>query len=306
MPKEGLIALAESYGLERNELRQLKVLAESFFDKLREDLLGYVGRSLRMVDLAQSTLSFLEFSTDEIAACHLMFLGFTDQNIAVVRLDDDLARALIDCMLGGGNARPEAPERKMTAVEERVIANTIGAAIVRTAQRVLGPMLHDSINLRMLRIEHRSVLVADTFAPAEQLVTARVRCDAGPRGGFIELGLPFSLIYRMRGTLTPVRPQLATVTDSEHKARTFLGDASMELAAVLGRLSMPLSGIRALAPGSILMLQKTERGLPNIELRSGDQSLFSGMIVEQDGWYRFVIDKIGGNDERTNPDGADA
>ena len=67
MSKEGLTALAESYGLERNELHQLKVLAESYFDKLREDLLNYVGRSLRMVDLSQATSSFADFSTDPIA-----------------------------------------------------------------------------------------------------------------------------------------------------------------------------------------------------------------------------------------------
>lgn len=181
MPKEGLTALAESYGLERNELHQLKVLAESFFDKLREDLLSYAGRSLRMVDLSQTTASFSEFSTDEVAAQHLLFLGFTNQVIAVMRLDDDLARAMIDCMLGGAAAKSAEPAHKMTAVEERVIANTVGAAIVRTAQRVLGPLLHDSVNLRLLRIEHRAGLVADTLAPSEQLVTARVRCDAGTR-----------------------------------------------------------------------------------------------------------------------------
>ena len=248
MPKEGLTALADSYGLERDELHQLKILAENFFDKLREDLLGYAGRSLRMVDLAQSTLSFSEFATDAVSARHLIFLGFTDQNIAVMRLDDDLAGALIDCMFGGANLKPDAPRRKMTAVEERVIANTVGAAIVRTAQRVLGPMLHDSINLRLLRIEHRSGLVADTFAPSEQLVTARVRCDAGAKGGWIELGLPFSLIYKIRATLVPARPRPAAATGGEHKARTFLADASMELAAVLGRLTLPLSGIRSLAP----------------------------------------------------------
>jgi len=306
MPKEGLTALADSYGLERNELHQLKILAEGFFDKLREDLLGYVGRSLRMVDLTQATSSFAEFSTDPVAARHLMFLGFTDQNIAVMRLDDELAAALIGCMLGGAKAKPDAPERKMTAVEERVIANTVGSAIVRTAQRVLGPMLHDSLNLRLLRMEHRPGLVADTFAPSEQLVTARVRCDAGAKGGFIEFGLPFSLIYKIRASLTPVRSQTAVATDGEHKARTFLGDASMELSAVLGRLTLPLSGIRTLGPGSLLMLQKAERGLPSIELRSGEHPLFTGMIVEQDGWYRFLIDKTGGTDERANPDGSDA
>jgi flagellar motor switch protein FliM len=305
MPKEGLTALAESYGLERNELHQLKVLAESFFDKLREDLLSYAGRSLRMVDLSQTTASFSEFSTDEVAAQHLLFLGFTNQVIAVMRLDDDLARAMIDCMLGGAAAKSAEPAHKMTAVEERVIANTVGAAIVRTAQRVLGPLLHDSVNLRLLRIEHRAGLVADTLAPSEQLVTARVRCDAGTRGGSIELALPFALIYKMRARLAPPRAQTAAKTDGQLKARALLGDASLELCAVLGRLRLPLSGIRTLTAGSVLMLQKTERGLPSIELRSGDQTLFAGMIIEQDGWYRFLIDQTGGTDERATPDRAD-
>ncbi len=305
MPKEGLTALADSYGLERNELHQLKILAENFFDKLREDLLGYAGRSIRMVDLTQTTTTFSDFSTDEVAARHLVFLGFVDQIIAVMRLDDDLARALIDCMLGGSSTRPDAPARKMTTVEERVIANTLGAAVVRTAQRVLGAMLQDSINLRMTRIEHRPVLVADTLAPSEQLVTARVRCDAGSMGGWLELGLPFSLIYKIRTRLTPARPKTAADAGGVDKARIFLGDASIDLSAVLGKVTLPLSGVRALAPGSILMLQKAPLGLPRIELRSGDQPLFTGMIIEQDGWYRFLIDNPGGTDERANPNGSD-
>ncbi len=305
MSKEGLLALADSYGLERSELHQLKILAESFFDKLREDLLSYVGRSLRMIDLTQTTASFSEFSTDPVATGHLVFLGLVDQIIAVVRLDKDLAQALIEGMLGGANAKPVAPERKLTAVEERVVANAIGAAILRTAQRVLAPMLRDSINLRLTRIEHRPVMVADTLAPSEQLVTARVRCDLGAKGGWIELGLPFSLIYKIRPTLTPLRPQTSDATGGVHKARTFLADASMELSAVLGRLTLPLSGIRTLEPGSVLMLQKTQQGLPIVELLSGDQPLFTGMIVEQDGWYRFLIDQTGGTDERANPNGSD-
>jgi flagellar motor switch protein FliM len=262
-----------------------------------------------MVDLAQTTSSFSDFSTDPVSARHLAFLGFTNQIIAVIRLDDDLAHALLDCMLGGANAKESTPERKMTAVEERVIANTVGVAMVRTAQRVLGPLLHDlhdSISLRLLRIEHRPVLVADTFAPSEQLVTARVRCDVGAKGGWIELGLPFSLIYRIRATLTPARPKTSDAAGAEHKARTFLSEASMELSAVLGRLTLPLSGVRTLGPGSILMLQDTRRGLPSLELRSGDQPLFTGMIVEQDGWYRFLIDKTGGTDEQANRGAPDA
>jgi flagellar motor switch protein FliM len=306
MPKEGLTALAESYGLERNELHQLKILTESFFDKLREDFLSYAGRSIRMVELTQNTSIFSDFATDPVAARHLVFFGFATQTIAVVRLDDNLARALLDGMLGGGDAKPASPERKMSAVEERVIANTIGAAIVKTAQRVLGPIIHESLNLRLIRIEHRPVMVADTLPPSEQMVTARVRCDAGANGGWIELGLPFTLIYKIRAGLTPTRTPVTNAAGGEQRARTLLGDAALELSAVLGRLSLPLSGIRKLRAGSILMLQKTRRGLPSLELRCGDQPLFTGKIIQQDGWYRFLVDKTGGIDERANPDGPDA
>jgi len=306
MPKDGLSTLADSYGLERNELHQLKILAESFFDKLREELLGYAGRSIRMVELSQATACFNDFSVDAVAARHLIFLGFTDQIVAVIRLDHDLAGALVDSMLGSSEAQPAAAQRKMTAVEERVVANTLGAAIVKTAQRVLTPNLPDSLNLRLLRIEHRAVLVADTLPPLEQMVTAKVRCDAGSKGGWIELGLPFSLIYKIRASLTPTRTRKIEAGGGEHRARALLADSALELSAVLGRLSLPLSAIRSLRPGSILMLQKARRGLPSIELRSGDQPLFTGMIIQQDGWYRFLIDKTGGTDERANPDGTDA
>jgi flagellar motor switch protein FliM len=306
MPKEGLIALADSYGLERTELHQLKVLAESFFDKLREDLVSYAGRSIRMVDLSQTTSSFNDFSIDPVAARHLLFVGSNHQIVAVIRLDHELAAALVDSMLGGADAKPSTPDRKMTAVEERVIANTLGAAIVNTAQRVIAPMLQAGINLRLFRIEHRAGLVGDTLPAAEQMVTARVRCDAGGGGGWIELALPFPTIYKIRAGLTPAKARSIDPTGGELRARTLLADASLELSAVLGEVTLPLSGIRKLKPASILMMQKTLHGLPSVELRSGGQTLFTGKIIQQDGWYRFLIEKTGGNDERADSDDTDA
>ena len=306
MPKEGLTALAESYGLERNELHQLKILAESFFDKLREDLLSYAGRSIRMVELSQSTASFSDFATDPVAARHLVFLGLATQTIAVIRLDDDLARALSQ-LYARGRRRQICFARTQNECGRRARHRKHRwSRIVKTAQRVLGAILHDNVNIRLLRIQHRPGVVADTLPPSEQMVTARVRCDAGAKGGWIELGLPFTLIYKIRSGLTPARARITDAAASEHRARTLLADAALELSAVLGRVSLPLSGIRRLRPGSILMLQKTRRGLPSLELRCGEQPLFTGQIIQQDGWYRFLVDHTGGTDERANPDNSDA
>src|ERR1700731_1100987 len=48
MHKSGLVALANTYGLDRRELQQLKLLAEGFFDELREQLAACAATSIRL------------------------------------------------------------------------------------------------------------------------------------------------------------------------------------------------------------------------------------------------------------------
>src|ERR1700733_6801047 len=80
MHKTGLLALADTYGLDRRELQHLKMLADAFFNDLREQLTACAGTPIRLSSLAQSVSSFKEVCA-EVPLCQLVFLG-SDHTVA--------------------------------------------------------------------------------------------------------------------------------------------------------------------------------------------------------------------------------
>jgi len=297
MDKSGLVALAETYGLDRRELQQLKLLAEGFFDELREQLAGRAGTSIRLSGLAQSISSFKDVCSG-VPACRLVFLG-TDRGVAaLVKADAAFSRALVDWVISGKTLQ-EAAARGLTSVEEFLLFNSLTTTCSRAATRTLGPQLGHQGELR-----HIEQTVADSvFDSAEQMVRARITCQIGGGIGTLELALPLSRISKIR--THPVHAPLSDSMPAESKARARLADASAELVAVMGQVMMPLDAVRALGPGSILSLRPFKGGVPNVELQFGRQVLFSGAVVEHRGWRRFLIQQTGVSDERTEQPRAD-
>ncbi len=295
MNKRGLVALAETYGLDRRELQQLKLLAEAFFDELREQLAVCAGTAIRLSGLVQSISSFKEVCSG-VPACQLVFLG-TDKAVAVLmKADAACSRALVDCVISG-KASQQTGDRALTAVEEFLLINSMTTACTRAATRALAAQLGYGGELR--RIEQANA--ESLFDSTEQMVQARIMCQIGGASGALELALPFSRI-----PLTQAHPVSAASTDAmpaESKARARLADASAELVAVMGQIMMPLDAVRALSPGSILSLRPFKGGVPRLELQCGNQVLFSGAVVEHRGWRRFLIQQTGVSDERTEQPG---
>jgi len=289
MHKSGLVALADTYGLDRRELQQLKLLAEGFFDALREQLASCAASSIRLTGLVQSISSFKDICTG-VPVCQTVFLGSGNAVAAMVKADTAFARSLVDCFISGKTSQ-EAAGRALTTVEEYLLSNTMATACIRAATSTLPASLSPGGELR--RIEPA---VADDVADSSvQLVLARITCQIGGGGGALELALPLSRISKIRAH--PVHmPDSMPV---ESKARARLAAASTELVAVLGQVMMPLDAVRALGPGSILSLRPFKGGVPNVELRCEDQVLFCGAVVEHRGWRRFLIQQTGVSDERT-------
>jgi len=291
MNKHGLLALADTYGLDRRELQQLKLLAEGFFDELREQLASCAGTSIRLSGLVQSISSFKEVCAS-VPACRLVFLGSDKAVAAVITADAAFARSLVDCVISGRTSQ-EAAGRGLTTIEQYLFSNTMAMACTKSATRTLANQLDPGGDLR--RIE--PALADGVSDSSEQLVAARITCHVGGCAGTLELALPFSRISKTRAH--PVPAHLPDSMDAESKARTRLSNASAELIAVLGQVMMPLDAVRALAPGSILTLWPLQGGIPYVELRCGDQVLFSGAVVEHRGWRRYVIHQTGVCDEPT-------
>ena len=291
MEKSGLLALADAYGLERAELEQLKLLCERFFDQLREELMTLVNRSFKMTGLAQGSASFVEFFNGA-RDHHFASLGFNDEAPIAVHIENSLASAVIASILNipaDTSADADPSKRGVTMTEEYILANSLGEAMAKAAAGVFAIFFDNRAGLRLLRMEHRPSLIADTLAPAERMATASVDCMADGIGGRIELGLPLSIIMPAKALLTQTHVKHSNPEAAPGKLRSLLSTTPVELEAVLGRLTMPLAGVRALVPGSVLMLQKAPGGMARVELQCGGQALLTGTVVEHRGWRRFMV-----------------
>jgi flagellar motor switch protein FliM len=299
MHKSGLIALAETYGLDRRELQQLKLVAEAFFEALRTELSSSIATPIKLSGLVQTVASFKDACA---GAPHgrQIFLGTPARVAALIRTDAAFARAIVDCLIAGKTSQTQdADPRALTAIEDRLFLNTMAMACVR-ASRTLAARPVTGGELRRLE----PALAENISDPAENFGLAAITCHLGSASATLELALPLA-----RFSLPIAHPLPASAQEAmsaESKARTLLAHASAELVAVLGQTRMPLDAVRALGPGSILALRRLKDGLPEVELRCGPQVLFSGAVVEHRGWRRFVIRHTGVADERTEEPGLDA
>lgn len=290
MHKSGLIALAETYGLDRRELQQLKLLAEGFFDALRDELASCLGTSIKLSGLDQSIVSFKDACAGSPQS-RMFFMGSSRRVAALVKADEIFARALVDCLISGKASDPAG--RALTAIEQRLFTNTMASACVKSATRTLSERGPDIGELRRLE----PALAESIAGQTEHFGLARITCHIESLAGALELALPLAQFSLPRSH--PVTVYSREAMSPESKARACLTNANAELVAVLGQTMMPLDALRVLRAGSILSLRPLKDGLPHVELRCENQVLFSGAVVEHRGWRRFVIQQAGVSDERT-------
>jgi flagellar motor switch protein FliM len=289
MGKSGLLALADTYGLDRRELQQLKTLAEGFFDEFRAQLASCAGSSIKLNGLVQSISSFKDVCAG-VPACRLVFLGSDKGIAALVKADASFARSLVDYVISGGMSQ-ETTARGLTTVEEHLLSNMMATACTRGATHTLAAELSPGAEMRRIQ----PTLAEGVSDSSEQLVLARMTAQIGGGAGALELALPISRISKTRTHPVPARLPGST---PENKARARLAEARTDLVAVLGQVMMPLNALRALGPGSILSLRPLKDGVPSVELHCEDQVLFSGAVVEHRGWRCFLIQQTGVIDER--------
>ena len=297
MGTSGLVALAETYGLERGELHQLKLAAESFFDEFREQLARCTDAPIRLGELAQSISSFTE-SCGGTPSGQLVMVGSENSVVAILKVDRALACALVDCVISGKTAA-DLSDRRLTPIEEHLLSNTLATACLRSAALALTHLFKPGTELR--KIEPGAA--SDSF---EELVLARITCQIGAGTGSLELAFPMMRNVRLQTGPVSARALTSSSIDDQDKLRLRLADARTELVAVLGQLMMPLEVVRALGPGSVLSLRNMKDGVPGVELRCGDQVLFSGAVVAHRGWRRFVIQQTGVSDDRREQRRVDA
>jgi flagellar motor switch protein FliM len=289
--RTGLSALADTYGLERSELQQVRLLGQRFFDSFAEILARYVGSRIEVTQIRQRSEKFSDF--DAAGPDHYQsFLGFDGEPALAMRLEHSLATAIVDALLGGSCALGREGADSMiglTSTEVRMLSKVLDTVLIGAFQPLNGALFRNPAEAEILkRIDQAGG--AKRFEVTEAMVVIEALCALGEQRGWLGIALPTSIISQVRRRLSPersappVRPATASI------GRTALAEAALPIRALLATQQMSLAEVRKLGPGSVIALGKLQRNLPRVALIVEGQTLVHGTVVEEKGWRRFLIE----------------
>lgn len=299
MEKVGLAALAEFQGQRRQEFEELESLCERVLDHLTSELTRAISRPVEIVGSVRSADGIpISFNGDETE--RVLVLGVDGHGVAALRTDQKLSLALIDALLGkdqGARAPADisTTQLSMTATEIRILDMVLGVTFVAAVKRAFNGILPKEIPLSVMPLRDSLEALRKIFAGPDQGATAALECSIATKSGSMAVGLPLTLISKLRTNVAPTTAQGGSIGDDCPKGQTRfpIRNAAMRLELVLGSVKMPLEEIRALTKGSVIPLDKLSGGLTHTELCCGGCVIFSGTVVEDHGWHKFVIQKRG-------------
>jgi len=294
--------LADSYGLERGVAQALQRRGERFFALLGESLEPLIARRIKLQGVRQAVASFADFCAASPAQ-HTLVFGVGAKPALSIRVDHALALGLVDGVLGRvDTSSSEASEAPLTATEKRILLNLIKSAVSIAAPQAFQELLQDALQatsaprrggaeeletvLQIISVADRAGLIADTIEPTEPMLALSGQYVISGRSGALALGLSLAIA----GRASAAQPSAASeARNTVERLRQTLGAARLPLEAVLGAVTMPLTAVKTLSPGSVIPLGRMRGIAPPVELRAAGQTLCAGTVIAERGWYRFLM-----------------
>ncbi len=294
MEATGLAALAETYALKREELTQLRILSERFFDGLRAAFATFTARPPTMLDAGLRVESYAAFTARLGAGALAVAVEVNLQTVAVLALTEQLARALVDDLFSREVPAPTTPgdaARPLTALETAVLFDTLNTATLDGFNRGLGELF--GAEGRAVRLQSDGSLPAAgasaPVAPQERVAALVAQCTLGLLREPLGLALPLPALMGVRGRLPACQPGLKKETAP---ALAIVGASTktrIELHAVLATVTLPLGDLAGLRPGSMLVLNRAQQAPMPVELACNGHPVFYGTVVEDRGWRKFLV-----------------
>ena len=198
------------------------------------------------------------------------------ENFGLFTVNSSLIYSIIDVLLGGrrGQVPIRIEGRPYTTIETNLIKRMI-EVVLADAEMAFRPLSPVKFNIDRLETNPRFAAIS---RPANAAILVRLRIDMEDRGGAIELLLPYA-------TIEPIRAVLLQMFMGEKFGRdpiweghlaTEIGQAEIEVEAVLYEAKLPLRQIKSLNVGDTLTLEVKPEALVNI--RCGDVTLTEGRM----------------------------
>jgi len=175
-------------------------------------------------------------------------------NFGLMTVNSSLIYSIIDVLLGGrrGQASARVEGRPYTTIESNLVKRMI-EVVLADAELAFKPLSPVKFNIDRMETNPRFAAIS---RPANAAILVRLRIDMEDRGGELELLLPYA-------TIEPIREVLLQMFMGEKFGRdpiweghlaTEIGQAEIEVNAVLYEAKLPLRKMMRLEVGDTLML----------------------------------------------------
>jgi flagellar motor switch protein FliM len=198
------------------------------------------------------------------------------ENFGLVTVNSSLIYSIIDVLLGGrrGQGAVRVEGRPYTTIETSLVKRMI-EVVLADAELAFKPLSPVKFTVDRLETNPRFAAIS---RPANAAILVRLRIDMEDRGGNVELLLPYA-------TIEPIRAVLLQMFMGEKFGRdpiweghlaTEIGQAQIEVDAVLYEARLPLRRMMQLEIGDTLMLELKPDAL--VTVRCGDISMTEGRM----------------------------
>jgi flagellar motor switch protein FliM len=198
------------------------------------------------------------------------------ENFGLVTVNSSLIYSIVDVLLGGrrGQSTVRVEGRPYTTIETSLVKRLIEVVLV-DAELAFKPLSPVRFNIDRLETNPRFAAIS---RPANAAILVRLRIDMEDRGGNVELLLPYATIEPIRATLLQMFMGEKFGRDPiwEGHLATEIGQAQIEVDAVLYEARLPLRRMMELEVGDTLMLELKPDAM--VTIRCGDITMSEGRM----------------------------
>ena len=279
--------LGKSVRIVRGRMPTLEIINERFGRLLRTSLYNLIRRATVISVGSVEILKFAEYVRKLHLPTSLNLVRFNPlRGTGLVILDPKLVFALVDVFFGGKGRHAKIEGRDFTAIENRVIGSLLENVFtdLREAWSHVADLTIEKVGSEM------NPHFANIVSPSEIVVVTRFNVDLDGVGGDLHVAMPYAMIEPMRETLNSGM-QSDRADHDDRWARTLqeeVGDAVVEIRALLGRSTISISELLNLRAGDVLSTDFNGQ----LTVFAEDVPMFRGTFGLSQGQQAIKIDNM--------------
>lgn len=271
----------------RGRMPTLEMINERFGRLLRTSIYSLLRRAPVISVGSVQIVKFAEYVRTLHLPTSLNLVKFSPlRGTGLVILDPKLVFALVDLFFGGKGRHAKIEGREFTPIENQIIDSLLLSAFanLREAWAHVADLTVEKVGSEM------NPHFANIVSPTEIVVVTRFTVELDGTGGDFHVTMPYSMIEPLREVLDSGM-QSDRVEQDDRWSQTLkheVGDAPVEVRALLGHTTITLSDLMSLRAGDVL----TTDFSGTLTLMAEDIPVFRGTFGSSRGQQAVKIDEL--------------